>query len=130
MRELWQHVTLVCASPPLQQTGKVHFGYIYGIGAMGCLGMYTVLNLMTGSVAGDNGERGGRRRDLACRGLSDGGAGSLPVWVPWRVPLIACTRDCVRVRPVQTTHTQGAGSTSCECSVSRATACCPSLQWR
>lgn len=31
------------------QTGKVHFGYIYGIGAMGCIGMYCVLNLMTGS---------------------------------------------------------------------------------
>lgn len=29
-------------------TGKVHFGYIYGIGAMGCIGLYCVLNLMTG----------------------------------------------------------------------------------
>lgn len=29
-------------------TGKVHFGYIYGIGALGCVGMYTVLNLMSG----------------------------------------------------------------------------------
>uniref|UniRef100_A0A0N4UP69 Protein YIPF n=1 Tax=Dracunculus medinensis TaxID=318479 RepID=A0A0N4UP69_DRAME len=26
--------------------GKVHFGYIYGIGALGCIGMYALLNLM------------------------------------------------------------------------------------
>lgn len=26
--------------------GKVHFGYIYGIGVLGCAGMYTLLNLM------------------------------------------------------------------------------------
>jgi hypothetical protein len=31
------------------QTGKVHFGYIYGFGAMGCIAMYTVLNLMAES---------------------------------------------------------------------------------
>jgi hypothetical protein len=27
--------------------GKVHFGYIYGVGAMGCLSLYVVLNLMS-----------------------------------------------------------------------------------
>ncbi|KAI1716677.1 hypothetical protein Ddc_10472 [Ditylenchus destructor] len=26
--------------------GKIHFGYIYGIGLVGCVGMYTLLNLM------------------------------------------------------------------------------------
>ncbi len=26
--------------------GKMHFGYIYGIGVLGCLGMYALLNLM------------------------------------------------------------------------------------
>jgi hypothetical protein len=31
-------------------SGKVHFGYIYGIGVMGCLAMYFLLNMM--SVAG------------------------------------------------------------------------------
>lgn len=29
------------------QSGKVHFGYIYGIGLMGCTSMYVVLNLMS-----------------------------------------------------------------------------------
>eukprot|EP01111_Echinosteliopsis_oligospora_P019814 TRINITY_DN977_c0_g2_i2.p1 TRINITY_DN977_c0_g2~~TRINITY_DN977_c0_g2_i2.p1 ORF type:complete len:214 (+),score=21.73 TRINITY_DN977_c0_g2_i2:89-643(+) len=27
-------------------TGKVHFGYIYGMGAVGCVSMYLILNLM------------------------------------------------------------------------------------
>ncbi|KAJ8385771.1 hypothetical protein AAFF_G00182150 [Aldrovandia affinis] len=31
----------------LLMAGKVHFGYVYGISAMGCLGMYTLLNLMS-----------------------------------------------------------------------------------
>jgi hypothetical protein len=31
-------------------SGKVHFGYIYGIGVVGCLAMYALLNLM--SMAG------------------------------------------------------------------------------
>ena len=31
-------------------SGKVHFGYIYGIGVIGCVGMYFLLNMM--SVAG------------------------------------------------------------------------------
>uniref|UniRef100_A0A131XKQ0 Protein YIPF n=1 Tax=Hyalomma excavatum TaxID=257692 RepID=A0A131XKQ0_9ACAR len=30
-------------------TGKVHFGYIYGIGVLGCLAMYSLLNLMSAS---------------------------------------------------------------------------------
>lgn len=30
-------------------SGKVHFGYIYGIGVLGCLAMYTLLNLMSAS---------------------------------------------------------------------------------
>jgi len=28
-------------------SGKVHFGYIYGIGVIGCLGMYFLLNMMS-----------------------------------------------------------------------------------
>mmetsp|Transcript_12532 Transcript_12532/g.22762 ORF Transcript_12532/g.22762 Transcript_12532/m.22762 type:complete len:268 (-) Transcript_12532:74-877(-) len=28
-------------------TGKIHFGYIYGFGLIGCLGMYIILNLMS-----------------------------------------------------------------------------------
>ena len=28
-------------------TGKLHFGYIYGIGLMGCVAMYFLLNLMS-----------------------------------------------------------------------------------
>ena len=32
---------------PLSQAGKVHFGYIYGIGVVGCLAMYSLLNLMS-----------------------------------------------------------------------------------
>lgn len=28
-------------------SGKVHFGYIYGIGVMGCIGLYMLLNLMS-----------------------------------------------------------------------------------
>ncbi|KAI1887365.1 hypothetical protein AGOR_G00189550 [Albula goreensis] len=31
----------------LLMAGKIHFGYVYGISAMGCLGMYTLLNLMS-----------------------------------------------------------------------------------
>jgi multisubunit Na+/H+ antiporter MnhE subunit len=27
-------------------TGKVHFGYIYGFGGLGCLAMYAIINLM------------------------------------------------------------------------------------
>lgn len=30
-------------------SGKVHFGYIYGIGVMGCLAMFLLLNLMSNS---------------------------------------------------------------------------------
>lgn len=29
------------------QHGKIHFGYIYGIGVLGCLGMYSLLSLMS-----------------------------------------------------------------------------------
>ena len=36
---------LTCAR--LLQTGKLHFGYIYGIGLMGCVAMYFLLNLMS-----------------------------------------------------------------------------------
>lgn len=31
-------------------TGKVHFGYIYGFGAMGCIAMYVIVNLMAQST--------------------------------------------------------------------------------
>jgi hypothetical protein len=27
--------------------GKIHFGYIYGVGMVGCLGLYCLLNLMS-----------------------------------------------------------------------------------
>lgn len=43
-------------------TGKVHFGYIYGIGALGCIGMYCVLNLMTGTTQANAGGMGGAPR--------------------------------------------------------------------
>ena len=33
--------------PPSLQSGKVHFGYIYGVGLLGCTSMYIVLNLMS-----------------------------------------------------------------------------------
>jgi len=29
------------------QTGKVHFGYIYGFGMVGCILLYGILNLMS-----------------------------------------------------------------------------------
>ena len=29
------------------QSGKVHFGYIYGVGLLGCSSLYAVLNLMS-----------------------------------------------------------------------------------
>ena len=29
------------------QTGKIHFGYIYGFGIVGCIVMYFILNLMS-----------------------------------------------------------------------------------
>lgn len=29
------------------QSGKIQFGYVYGISAIGCLGMYCLLNLMS-----------------------------------------------------------------------------------
>lgn len=29
------------------QAGKVHFGYIYGISAMACVGVYLLLNMMS-----------------------------------------------------------------------------------
>lgn len=31
----------------LLQTGKMHFGYIYGFGLVGCVMMYFILNLMS-----------------------------------------------------------------------------------
>ncbi|XP_028843532.1 protein YIPF7 [Denticeps clupeoides] len=31
----------------LLMAGKVHFGYVYGISALGCVGMYVLLNLMS-----------------------------------------------------------------------------------
>lgn len=31
----------------LVQSGKIQFGYVYGISAIGCLGMYCLLNLMS-----------------------------------------------------------------------------------
>ncbi|XP_035275251.1 protein YIPF5-like [Anguilla anguilla] len=37
----------VALGATLLMAGKIHFGYVYGISAMGCLGMYTLLNLMS-----------------------------------------------------------------------------------
>ena len=34
--------------PPHAQSGKLHFGYIYGFGLLGCCGMYLLVNLMQG----------------------------------------------------------------------------------
>ena len=34
-------------SPRVCQSGKIHFGYIYGLGITGCLGTYLLLNLMS-----------------------------------------------------------------------------------
>lgn len=38
-------------TPPLlhAQSGKLHFGYIYGFGLLGCIGMCTIVNLMQSS---------------------------------------------------------------------------------
>ena len=33
-------------------SGKLHFGYIYGFGLMGCIGMYVIVNLMQGTGVG------------------------------------------------------------------------------
>lgn len=37
------------AHPPPPQSGKLHFGYIYGFGLLGCIGMYVIASLMLGS---------------------------------------------------------------------------------
>lgn len=37
--------SLKCFHSP--QSGKIQFGYVYGISAIGCLGMYCLLNLMS-----------------------------------------------------------------------------------
>ena len=41
------HPSLPSSLPPSLQSGKVHFGYIYGVGLLGCTSMYIVLNLMS-----------------------------------------------------------------------------------
>ena len=33
------------------QTGKLHFGYIYGFGMLGCIAVYLIINLMSGTYA-------------------------------------------------------------------------------
>lgn len=40
-------VFCLCFGAFLLLSGKVHFGYIYGIGVLGCLSMYALLNLMS-----------------------------------------------------------------------------------
>lgn len=37
----------VALGATLLMAGKAHFGYVYGISALGCVGMYTLLNLMS-----------------------------------------------------------------------------------
>lgn len=46
-------IFVVCSpvSFPLFQAGKVQFGYVYGMSAIGCLGIHTLLNLMSSSGA-------------------------------------------------------------------------------
>lgn len=46
---IFSHVSL--PSPPLKQSGKLHFGYIYGFGLLGCVCMMLLVNLMQGVVA-------------------------------------------------------------------------------
>lgn len=38
---------LTYSYPHTTQSGKVHFGYIYGVAMLGCFAMYAVLNLMS-----------------------------------------------------------------------------------
>lgn len=38
---------VLCASVTVFQSGKVHFGYIYGVGLVGSVCMYALLNLMS-----------------------------------------------------------------------------------
>ncbi|GIX71007.1 protein YIPF5 [Caerostris extrusa] len=42
-------VFCLCFGGFLLLSGKVHFGYIYGIGVLGCFAMYSLLNLMSES---------------------------------------------------------------------------------
>ncbi|XP_055936175.1 protein YIPF5-like [Argiope bruennichi] len=42
-------VFCLCFGGFLLLSGKVHFGYIYGIGVLGCFSMYSLLNLMSES---------------------------------------------------------------------------------
>lgn len=42
-------VFCLCFGAFLLLSGKVHFGYIYGIGVLGCIALYTLLNLMSES---------------------------------------------------------------------------------
>ncbi|XP_015926093.1 protein YIPF5 [Parasteatoda tepidariorum] len=42
-------VFCLCFGAFLLLSGKVHFGYIYGIGVLGCMAMYSLLNLMSES---------------------------------------------------------------------------------
>ena len=46
---MWPVLTAggVCPSIAWLQAGKVHFGYIYGVGLLGCVSMYALLNLMS-----------------------------------------------------------------------------------
>ncbi|XP_061102702.1 protein YIPF5-like [Conger conger] len=37
----------VALGATLLMAGKIHFGYVYGISAMGCLGLYSLLSLMS-----------------------------------------------------------------------------------
>lgn len=39
--------TIIQVSFNFPQSGKIQFGYVYGISAIGCLGMYCLLNLMS-----------------------------------------------------------------------------------
>lgn len=42
-------VFCLCFGGFLLLSGKIHFGYIYGIGVLGCLAMYALINLMSES---------------------------------------------------------------------------------
>ena len=49
------------------QSGKLHFGYIYGFGLLGCCGMYLLVNLMQGNAPAAAAAEGGSLGDAPTR---------------------------------------------------------------
>lgn len=50
------------------QAGKVHFSYVYGMGALGCVALWALLNLMAGARA---------RYEAAAPGTAGTGGGGI-----------------------------------------------------